>query len=637
MATPVQILKQYWGYGQFRPLQEDIVQAVLDGNDVLALLPTGGGKSICFQVPAMAKEGLCIVVSPLIALMKDQVEQLKKRNIPAAAVFSGMSMREIDIVLDNAAHGALKFLYLSPERLQTEIFKERIKRMKVSLLAVDEAHCISQWGYDFRPPYLLIAELRALIPEVNVVALTATATHDVKLDIQQKLEFKNAAVFQKSFARDNLSYAVRKEEDKERKLLEILSRVPGTAVVYVRSRKRTKEVALFLQKNNIRADFYHAGLGNELRSGKQDAWINNRIRVIVSTNAFGMGIDKPDVRLVVHLDLPDTLEAYYQEAGRAGRDEKKAYAVILYNDADVDALRSRLQQANPPIEYIQKVYQSLANYYKIAVGSSLMESYNFDIEDFCKQFNLKVADAFHAIKKLEEEGFLQLNEGFYQPSRIFVSVAPKVLYEFQIANAQFDHFIKVLLRMYGGELFSNFVKIAEPQLASALQMDLNTLKAQLDYLHKSDLLVYDPQKDSPQVTFITARYDASKLPIDKAAMLKKAEKAISKAESVVTYTLHKHRCRTQLLLEYFDEISYQYCGICDYCSENKKTIHHPIDLEGLTKKIHLQLQNGPLHTEALIAALGSKKEEADPQIRNMVESGELVYDESGRLHLGKSF
>lgn len=412
------ILAKYWGYHSFRPLQEEIITSVLQGNDTLALLPTGGGKSVCFQVPALVQEGVCIVISPLIALMKDQVDNLQKKGISAIAITSAMHKREIDIAFDNCVYGNIKFLYLSPERLITPIAQARIQKMKVSLIAVDEAHCISQWGYDFRPSYLEIAKLRELQPKVPVLALTATATPEVVKDIQEKLRFKKANVLQKSFERKNLAYVVIGEEDKLSRLLKVVNNVGGTGVVYVRNRKKTQEVAAFLQKNKIPADFYHAGLTPGERSQKQDSWIKNKTRVIVATNAFGMGIDKPDVRFVVHLDLPDSLEAYFQEAGRAGRDEGKAYAVMLYNEADINDLKSNVEMSFPSVEEIRQTYQALANYYQLAVGSGEGAAFDFDISELCRNYKLEPVTVFNSIRFLEKEGYISATEAVYQPSRI---------------------------------------------------------------------------------------------------------------------------------------------------------------------------------------------------------------------------
>ena len=474
--SPLETLRQYWGYKDFRPLQQDIVQAVLDGKDVLALLPTGGGKSICFQVPTLMRPGLCVVVSPLIALMKDQVDQLKKRGIAAEVVFAGMRAPEIDLALDNCIYGQVKFLYVSPERLKTTLLQERVKKMQINLLAVDEAHCISQWGYDFRPAYLEIAAFRTLIPNVNTIALTATATPTVQQDIQEKLQFSHPLCFQKSFTRDNLIYVVRKTEDKERQLLSILHHVPGTAIVYVNTRKKAKTAAQFLQKNDINAAAYHAGLTTLEREARQEAWFNGSTRVIVATNAFGMGIDKLNVRSVIHLDFPTTLEAYYQEAGRAGRDDKKAYAVILYDIHDIALLRESIQRAHPSPEQLKKVYQQLANYYQVAVGSHNMITYDFDLEYFAHAYGLKPQLVYQSLKTLEGEGLIQLNEAFSQPARLHIPTDPKTLYTFQVAHAHYDLLIKALLRLYGGELFSTFTTVSVPHIAHFINITPQEVK-----------------------------------------------------------------------------------------------------------------------------------------------------------------
>jgi ATP-dependent DNA helicase RecQ len=630
------ILKKVWGYDAFRPLQEEIVTAVLEGKDVLALMPTGGGKSICFQVPALAREGICIVVTPLIALMKDQVEQLKRRGIPAVAIYSGMSRREIDVALDNCVYGNIKFLYVSPERLKTDLMLERVKRMRVGLLAIDEAHCISQWGYDFRPPYLEIAEFRKMIPEVNVIALTATATPEVKLDIQDKLDFKDGRkVFQKSFSRANLSYSVRTTDQKEAKLLDILTKVPGTAIVYVRSRKRTELLAHLLSSQGISADYYHAGLSTEERAGRQEQWINNKIRVIVATNAFGMGIDKPDVRLVVHVDLPDTLEAYYQEAGRAGRDEKKAFAVALLDENDGPGLLFKIKKSYPAIDKLKRVYQSLANFNKIAVGSSMLASYDFDLEQFANTYNLSKADVYYSLKILEEEGLVQLNEGFYQPSKVRFTVNNQQLYEFQIMNEKYEPIIKALLRTYGGELFSDFCQFEEKQLAKVTGMPLSEVRFKLQALDKQEVLSYLPQKTKPQVTFITPRFDASRLPLDKEKLERRKSRDLDKAQAVIDYVQENDRCRTLMLLEYFGEISDKSCGVCDVCIENKKDVK--VTAKELYRiKVLKQLASKAVEPEMLYQLINARNEDDLTLIlKDMLDSQELTYDEKGRLKIKK--
>ena len=631
MKTPHQVLKDVWGYSDFRPMQLDIVEATLAGQDTLALLPTGGGKSICFQVPGLVREGITIVVSPLIALMKDQVEQLKRRGVQAAAVYSGMTRREIDITLDNAVYGNLKFLYVSPERLQSELLRERAKRMKVALLAIDEAHCISQWGYDFRPPYLKIPDFREIIPGVNVIAVTASATPQVQQDIQEKLGFgKNRGFFQKSFARPNLSYSVREVDDKGNKLLEILQKVPGTSVVYVRSRKRTEDISRWLQGRGISADFYHAGLTGEERSRKQEAWIGNRTRVMVATNAFGMGIDKPDVRTVVHLDLPDHLEAYYQEAGRGGRDEEKAFAVMLYNQADVESLRRRVQKAYPSPEYIRKVYQALANFYKIAVGSHVLSSFTFDIEDFAQRYQLKPGDVFMALKRLEDAGIIQVSESFHQPSKVFFAVNPRQLYEFEIAEAAFEPLLKALLRQYGGELFANFLSISESKLASELKRPVNEIIRQLQALHQREILVYDPRKEKPQLTFITTRYDASHLPLDVKWLEERRQHDTEKMVAMIHYTEHRNRCRTQLILEYFGEVSTERCQVCDWCVAQKRQDQPSPEASQQVLAALAQLPQTPAD---LAQQLRLAPDTVSTVLKHLLDRGQVAYAEDGTLEL----
>ncbi len=564
------VLKQYWGYENFRPFQEEAIRCVLNGIDTLVLLPTGGGKSICFQVPAMAMEGICIVVTPLIALMKDQVEQLRKRNIPAAAIHSGMNKYEIDVTLDNCIHGITKFLYVSPERLRTDIMIVRARQMKVCLLAIDEAHCISAWGYDFRPSYLLISDFRDQLPGVPVMALTATATEEVRSDILDKLKMKSARVFKQSFARANLSYSTFMEENKERKLLQILNNVQGTAIVYVKTRKRTKDIADSLYRHGISVLSYHAGLPFKDRNDRQAAWIKNQIRVMVATNAFGMGIDKPDVRSVIHYDLPENLEAYYQEAGRAGRDEKKAYAVALFNKIDLEELAENVERKYPPVEMLRRVYQALANYYKIPVGGAEFASFSFDIQDFTGIFGLPLSETHYTLKLLEEEGFILLSENFNDPAKLHFLVDNRQLYDFQIRYRELDSFIKILLRLYGGELFTEYVKISESEIAQIYYAPQNEVISKLKFMQERDILVYEPRRDKPQLSFLTPRYDASLLPLNVVEIAKKKDRDKQKAKAVINYASHKEQCRTVLLLEYFNEFGATPCGVCDVCLANKK-------------------------------------------------------------------
>lgn len=620
MSEAREILKRHWGFDHFRPMQEEIVASVIEGFDTLALLPTGGGKSICFQVPALAREGLCVAITPLIALMRDQTERLKKKGIPAVAVHSGMSPREIDYLLDNCVYGNIKFLYLSPERLLSPIFKERSKKMPISLIAVDEAHCISQWGYDFRPAYLEIAAFRETVPNANIIALTATATARVKRDIQEKLLFRNGRVFQKSFARPNLSYIVKRQEDKDRKLLEALTSVSGPAIIYVRSRKKTREIAAFLQRNGVSADYYHAGLGDKERADKQDRWIANQFRAMVATNAFGMGIDKPDVRLVVHMDLPENLESYYQEAGRAGRDGKKAFAAIIADEGDLINLEGRVTRSFPSIDFLKKVYQALANYYQAAVGGNLLASFDFDLEHFSKTFNLNPYEVYGALKRLETEGFLQLNESFSNPSRIFAPAGKKALYEFQIAHADYDALIKAILRLYGGEIFAEYVNIEESRIAFIAKTPEAEAVRKLEYLDKCGVAIYDKKKDKPQITFLTPRYDAERLPIKSANYNERRALELANMEAVARYVQNDRECRTRQLLEYFEEANAGECGVCDVCIARKKT---PLPFPELREKIR-GLTDRPVAMDGILSHFKpSEKDGVVEAIEKMLDNGDL--------------
>lgn len=634
----LEILIQYWGYDNFRPFQTEIIKSVLGGRDTLALMPTGGGKSICFQVPAMMSEGVCIVVSPLIALMQDQVQHLKNRNIKAVGIFSGMHKNQIDVALDNCIYGDTKFLYVSPERLQTKLFIERVKQMKVNLLAIDEAHCISQWGYDFRPQYSKISEFRKLVPGVPLIALTATATQEVKIDILEQLEMVNPQLFQQSFARANLSYSAFKEDDKERRLMKILQNVQGSAVVYVRNRRRTQEVSDMLNKYNIPSTFYHAGLNPTERTKRQENWIKSHVRAIVATNAFGMGIDKPDVRTVIHLDLPETLEAYYQEAGRAGRDGEKAYAVVLYNQPDVDGLEKNVLQSYPPIELIRRVYQCLGNLFQLAVGSGEFNSFDFDLIEFQRRFDLPPTDTYFALKILENQGFIQLSEGFKNTSKLMLKVDNRQLYDFQLRNPKYDSFIKLLLRIYGGDLFGTFLNISEPNIAKAFSIPVKEVETWLLNLEKIDILIYDKQKDKPQLTFLTPRFDIRELPLQESEIKKRKDQNIHKAKSVRHYAEQPNRCRTQLLLEYFNEITDAECGICDNCLKKKKQNKIEVeDKEGdesTRLKIKQLLQNGAISLQ-LITQIMQPTHQSKLQeiIREMIGNEQVKFDEEGRLSL----
>jgi ATP-dependent DNA helicase RecQ len=626
-----EILKKYWGFDTFRPLQEDIIRSVLEGHDTLALLPTGGGKSICFQVPAMATEGLCIVVTPLIALMKDQVQNLKSRGIKAVALYHGLSKMEIDIALDNCIYGkGFKFLYLSPERLQTELLQARLSKMKVSLLSIDEAHCISQWGYDFRPPYLKIAAIRQFFPKIPVLALTATATPQVVADIQEKLEFRKKNVFQKSFERKNLAYVVQEEEDKLGRLLRICNKVPGTGIVYVRNRKRTREIAEYLKKNKIPADYYHAGLTHLERDLKQNAWMKEKIRVMVATNAFGMGIDKPNVRFVVHVDLPDSPEAYFQEAGRAGRDEKKAFGVTLYNKSDIIDLEQNHERSYPPIEFITKVYNCLGNYFQIPVGGGRDQTMPFILNDFTENFNFDSAPVFSALKFLEKEGYIILSEALFNPSRIFFSINREELYRFQIATPAYDSFIKVILRSYPG-VFTDFVKISETDIAKRTGMGREEVVKRLKWLNQLNIVQFEPQNESPTITFIEERLASEHLRITPEVYHRQKKFSHERVMAMKGYVENKIQCRSQLLLSYFGEKTHNRCGQCDYCLERKKSGMSKEETDQLVQQIRLLLKEKPRNAPELIMVLSDLllEDEAMKIVRWLVDNGKIKIQSQG--------
>ncbi|MBD2769972.1 RecQ family ATP-dependent DNA helicase [Hymenobacter sp. BT664] len=637
-TSPLALLRDHWGHKAFRPGQEEIINSVLAGHDTLALLPTGGGKSICFQVPALARPGLCIVVSPLIALMKDQVDNLRRRGLKAEAIYAGMSHQEIDHALDNCVYGrAVKFLYVSPERLLTELFQVRVAKMSVGLLAVDEAHCLSQWGYDFRPPYLRIAELRALLPaDVPVVALTATATAQVQADIVAKLEFRAGHnVFRQSFARPRLSYSVLPTEDKLRRLLAVVRGVgpTQTGIVYARTRRQTEETAAFLQQHQFAAAAYHAGLPADKRTQVQQDWIADRTRLIVATNAFGMGIDKPDVRLVAHLDAPDTLEAYYQEAGRAGRDGHYAFAVLLAGPNDADDLRHRTNQSFPPLDTVRRVYQALANYSRTAVGGGELAAFDFDLPQFAETYRIRAVDAHNTLRILQREGFVQLNEAVNSPARVHLILNHQDLYAFQVANAQHDLLIKALLRLHGGELFTDFQPISENAVATHLRRSVTEVRQQLRYLHTAGILHYHPRQESPQAMFTTPRFEASKLPIDQVRMTAARDLARHKTNAVAQY-LAGGRCRQQLLLTYFDEADPAPCGVCDHCLAEKKAAQAATEAATLHEPVLQRLRQTAQTPRELLASFAPQQAAAvTATLRELVDRGELAYAADGKLQV----
>jgi len=631
MQKYLDILKQYWGYDEFRSLQGDIIHSIASGKDTLGLMPTGGGKSLTFQVPTMAMEGLCIVVTPLIALMKDQVENLKKRGIAAAAIYSGMSHANILLTLENSVFGAYKFLYVSPERLSTPIFIEKMKQTTVCMIAVDESHCISQWGYDFRPSYLRIADIRELIPDAPVLALTATATPEVVEDIQKQLLFKKPNVFQKSFQRSNLAYVVRTVENKDENLLKILNNVPGTSVVYVRNRKRTREVADFLNQNGIPAENFHAGLKNETKDAKQSRWMSGDTRVIVSTNAFGMGIDKAEVRTVVHMDLPDSLEAYFQEAGRAGRDEQKAYAVLLYNNGDAVKMRKRVSDSFPGKEMVVKVYEALGNYLQMGVGSGLDKVFAFDIADFCTKFKLPILISYNCLKILQQAGYIELTDEQDSSSRVLFTVGKDDLYKLK-QNAEQEKLIHILLRSYTG-LFTDLAPISEETIAKRLNWDRKMVYDQLVMLAKESIIQFIPRKKTPYLTFIREREATERVYLGKEAYDDRRERYISRIKNVLDYAQEENTCRSRMLLAYFGEKDIKPCGVCDICLKQKENLVTTDDFGTIQELIEQALILEPLTINALIRKLNIHEPKALQVIRFMLDNGKIEENELMRLKI----
>lgn len=621
------ILKTYWGYDSFRPLQEDIINSILDKKDTLALLPTGGGKSICFQIPALACEGICVVVSPLIALMKDQVQQLEKRNIKAAAIFSGISSREIDLILDNCVYGNIKLLYVSPERLLTKLFIERFVKMNVSFLAIDEAHCISQWGYDFRPPYLKINELRKIKPELPIIALTASATERVKADIIDKLQFKeNHKIFTKSFSRENLSYNVRYEEGKYPRILKILNKMQGSAIVYMRSRRKTEDLAGFLLQHNISADFYHAGLTASLRNAKQQNWIDNWCRIMVATNAFGMGIDKPDVRLVVHLDLPDSLEAYYQEAGRGGRDELNSYAITLYNKNDIANLKRQLTLSKVTPDIAKKIYQAIGNYYELAVGSGKNNTFDFDIYNFCDTFQLNALQAFNSIRLLSDEGYLSTNDAFFIPSRVYIRAQKSRLEKFEKGYPQYEALLKYLLRSFEG-ILDQYVPINEVKIARSLKIKETDLTDQLLHLRKKKIIDYQPKSDKPRLTFLEERLPVENLKFDTQKIEQLFKVKSDNINAVLAFIENKTVCRNRTILNYFNEQSEINCGACDVCRDTIKTQKSQPIMHDVKLAIIDLLQNKSANLNQIKESLNYDATTLNNTLEQMLDNKEVVRDE----------
>ncbi len=605
-------------------MQREIIESVLRKEDTLALLPTGGGKSICFQVPAMAQDGLCLVISPLIALMKDQVQNLTQRGIKAAAIYSGMNYKQIDAMLDNCIYGDYKFLYVSPERLAGDDFQVRMERMKISLLAVDEAHCISQWGYDFRPPYMKIAEVREKLKGVPVIALTATATPEVVKDIQNKLLFKKEHVLQQSFVRKNLSYVVRPSRNKEESLIEILTKVKGSAIVYARNRKKTKEFSDYLNKRGIRSDFYHAGLEPLVRSEKQDSWIKNKTRVICSTNAFGMGIDKPDVSLVIHMDLADSLEAYFQEAGRVGRDEKKAYAVQLTDSYDITQLDKKIAESQPSIDLIKDVYHSLCTFLRIAYYSGMNRSFDFDLRSFSELCKLHQTKVYAILKILEQQGFIYLAESISNPSMIKAIAAKDVIYKFQTDHKNYEAIIKFILRTSEG-VFMDFSPIEEDAVASRLKIPLKETVEQLQALHKMKVISYQPRKENAQIIFLQNRVKREDLMLDIEFIKKRSANFEEKLKAVKFYVTEKYVCRTKLLVKYFGESIEEDCGICDVCTDRKKVKLTTGEFSEIVAALENELRQSALTSGQIKTRLQIKDADFERAINFLLDAGKITW------------
>jgi ATP-dependent DNA helicase RecQ len=612
-------------------LQEDVINSVLNGNDTLALMPTGGGKSLCYQVPALASEGTCLVISPLIALMKDQVEGLRKKNITAYAIYSGMSYKEVINTLKVVTESNCKFLYVSPERLETALFKEFLPGMGIKLIAVDEAHCISQWGYDFRPPYLRIAALRGELPGVPILALTASATQDVQNDICDKLQFRHETIFRQSFERANLSYSIFRVDSKINKIIEIINKVPGTGIIYCKSRKRTKEISELLHLQNISSDYYHAGLTQEERSRKQEAWINDKIRVIVCTNAFGMGIDKPDVRSVIHADVPDCLENYYQEAGRAGRDGKKAYAVLLYDEKDIAEIDEMIAIRFPSLEEIRKVYQAVVNYLQLPIGFSDGQYYDFDIADFIKKFRLESHTVLYSLKALEQEGWLGFNEQVFRPGTVQFTVTKDYLYQFEKDNSKLEPILKTLLRAYEG-IFDHPSFISELMMAQLLRKNADEVKLQLTELDNAGIIDYIPRKDSPQLFLLRSRVRAEELSIDMVAYNLRKQRFQNRIREMIGYIKEEIKCRSRIIGAYFGDNELGPCGICDNCLRQKATTLSKEEFETIHAGILEIIKIEPLPIKELMRKLnGIKKEKAWKVIEFLQSENAIEMDSTGLI------
>lgn len=628
------ILKHYWGYDNFRGIQEDIISSIGSGRDTLGLMPTGGGKSITFQVPALANPGLCLVITPLIALMKDQVQNLRKHGIKAQAVYSGMTREEIVIALENCIFGDYKFLYISPERLGTEIFQNKLRSMKVSMITVDESHCISQWGYDFRPAYLKIADVRKLLPDVPVLALTATATPEVVKDIQVRLAFREENVFRMSFERKNLAYIVRRTEDKSGELLHILNQVQGSAIVYTRNRKHTKEISLFLNQHDISATFYHAGLDNKTKDLRQKGWQAGTYRVMVATNAFGMGIDKPDVRLVIHIDFPDSPEAYFQEAGRAGRDGQKAYAVLLYAQSDKTILKKRISDTFPEKDYIRQVYEHINYYYQMAMGDGRGCTFAFNIDEFCQRFKHFPVRVDSALKILTRAGYLEYTDEQDNASRLIFTLRRDELYRMEEHNQDTEKLLRIILRSHTG-LFSDYAYINEETLAQRSGLSRQQVYDTLILLTKRHILHYIPGKKTPYIIYTRERQDTNRIVLNKEVYEDRKRSYEKRIQAMLEYAESNDQCRSRMLLHYFGENNEHNCGQCDVCLEKHTSGLKKGEYEDIASDIKNLLNRHPHTPQEVIHAL-SVPEEKILNVLTYLLSEERIKQENGKLYLMKT-